>query len=338
MTESSEFNLWHYTNAEGLKGILENKTLWATDYRYLNDSLEFTYSKEILRQLLLPEITNIIEDMCTNNSNARKIAESCGGIHKTAESEIQMTLDILYGAMLNPPAGSPQKIFFVLSFCKHDINSQFLQNNGLLSQWRGYGKDGGYAIVFEEKELRGKYDTERQSFYYGLTCDDKVTYIEHDLDGLNSMRQHVDTVVHWAKAVYKDRTNGMKKPPEVTSNQIEALLQCMAFIKHFGFEEEKEYRISVMPYTKEWLSNPDFNKENKEHKLSKEIKVRNRNGTLVPYIELFKSKDNLPIKAICVGPHPDKEARAKSLRAYLDTMELNNIEIFCSYTPYIGSS
>lgn len=336
MTESSEFNLWHYTNEEGLKGILENKTLWATDYRYLNDSLEFTYSKKIIHQLILPEITKIINDMCTNNSNALKIVEHSGGIHKTAESEIQMTLDILYGAMLNPPAGSPKNNFFVLSFCKHEINSQFLQNNGLLSQWRGYGKDGGYAIVFEEKELMGKYDIERESFYYGPTACDLVTYFdERDLDGSDSMRQHVDTVVHWAKAVYKDQTNGMKKSPEVTPNQIEALLRCMTFIKHFGFEEEKEYRISVMPYTKDWQRSTHFKKEKKSFK---EIKVRNRNGTLIPYIELFKSKDNLPIKAICIGPHPDKEARAKSLSAYLDTMELNNVEIFYSDTPYIGSS
>jgi len=33
--------LFHYTNLEALRGILESGTLWATDARYLNDSSEF---------------------------------------------------------------------------------------------------------------------------------------------------------------------------------------------------------------------------------------------------------------------------------------------------------
>lgn len=35
--------LYHYTTAEGLRGIVESKILWATDVRYLNDPLEFNH-------------------------------------------------------------------------------------------------------------------------------------------------------------------------------------------------------------------------------------------------------------------------------------------------------
>jgi hypothetical protein len=32
--------LYHYTDQKGLLGILESKQLWATHYRYLNDTSE----------------------------------------------------------------------------------------------------------------------------------------------------------------------------------------------------------------------------------------------------------------------------------------------------------
>ncbi len=51
--ENDEYDLWHYTTAEGLKGILSSQTLWVTDYRYLNDSSEFIYSKQIIRGSLI---------------------------------------------------------------------------------------------------------------------------------------------------------------------------------------------------------------------------------------------------------------------------------------------
>jgi hypothetical protein len=35
---------WHYTNDAGLRGILKDKKLWATDVRYLNDSHEYIHA------------------------------------------------------------------------------------------------------------------------------------------------------------------------------------------------------------------------------------------------------------------------------------------------------
>ena len=35
--------VYHYTDAAGLQGILDSGVLWATDYRYLNDSSELRY-------------------------------------------------------------------------------------------------------------------------------------------------------------------------------------------------------------------------------------------------------------------------------------------------------
>ena len=46
-------DLYHYTDAGGLHGILKSNTLWATHAAYLNDSQEFIYGTDLVRQELL---------------------------------------------------------------------------------------------------------------------------------------------------------------------------------------------------------------------------------------------------------------------------------------------
>ena len=41
-------HLCHYTDIEGLKGILESSSFWLTDKHFLNDKLEVKYSKELV--------------------------------------------------------------------------------------------------------------------------------------------------------------------------------------------------------------------------------------------------------------------------------------------------
>lgn len=45
--------LYHYTTLEGLKGILETQTLWATHFEFLNDSSELSTFKDILSNALM---------------------------------------------------------------------------------------------------------------------------------------------------------------------------------------------------------------------------------------------------------------------------------------------
>ena len=44
--------LYHYTTAEGLKGIIENDEIWATSAYYLNDSAEILYGYLVLHRAL----------------------------------------------------------------------------------------------------------------------------------------------------------------------------------------------------------------------------------------------------------------------------------------------
>lgn len=327
MTKDAGFDLWHYTTAEGLKGILSDQTLWATDYRYLNDESEITYSKTIIHKMMLPKVIDKIKQICDVNSDAKKIAELYGGVRKIAGIEIDETIDILFNAMLNRP-GSPQQIPFVLSFCKVPENDNFKQNNGLLSQWRGYGKDGGYAIIFNTNELIRDFEKETDSFDYGPTADGSVVYDTDNLGETDDMKKYLSRLNDYAYKVCESRLSKKELPPTETTN-IGALFTCMVFLKHKGFEEEKEYRFCVMPSSKEMPCDSS--------KAIKKIEIRNSGGTLVSYIRLFEHSENLSIKGICVGPHHEKESRRESIKTYLGSIGLDKVKVFSSEIPYIGS-
>jgi hypothetical protein len=50
--------LYHYSTAEGARGILDSETIWASDVRFLNDSSEWKYALALAREVLtnLPAI------------------------------------------------------------------------------------------------------------------------------------------------------------------------------------------------------------------------------------------------------------------------------------------
>lgn len=45
-----DFTLYHYTTMEGLLGIIESKSIWATEIHYLNDSNEYNFASELLHK------------------------------------------------------------------------------------------------------------------------------------------------------------------------------------------------------------------------------------------------------------------------------------------------
>lgn len=52
MREKPSGSLYHYTGAAGLLGIVESRTLWATDYRHLNDRKEYRIGAKLLEDEL----------------------------------------------------------------------------------------------------------------------------------------------------------------------------------------------------------------------------------------------------------------------------------------------
>ncbi len=44
--------VFHYTDAAGLQGMLSNHRIWLTDHRFLNDKTEYAYTKALARDIL----------------------------------------------------------------------------------------------------------------------------------------------------------------------------------------------------------------------------------------------------------------------------------------------
>lgn len=51
----------HYTNLQGLIGIIENNELWLSDHRFVNDELEYEYGKQLALSVI-SEIANLEGD------------------------------------------------------------------------------------------------------------------------------------------------------------------------------------------------------------------------------------------------------------------------------------
>jgi hypothetical protein len=116
--------LYHYTNGDGLLGILQTSTLWATTIEYLNDSPEFRGASDMLKDRLKEEFyfNDTLADI--NTLSRRK----------------QISLWLSQVLEQKHSGGH-----HVICFCA---------NGDILSQWRGYS-DGsyGYSVGFRTETL-----------------------------------------------------------------------------------------------------------------------------------------------------------------------------------------
>jgi hypothetical protein len=106
--------LFHYTAAEGLKGIIENNELWASSAYFLNDSTEVIYGYGLLKEALVEWIAN----------NPRP--EVSLSLEIARDFRRSFDEDLLNVGNIRP--------IYLACFCEQD---------NLLSQWRTYGQSGG---------------------------------------------------------------------------------------------------------------------------------------------------------------------------------------------------
>ena len=53
-------SIFHYTDTTGLLGILASRSLYATDYRYLNDATEGSMIQDLIVPILEGEIAQVM--------------------------------------------------------------------------------------------------------------------------------------------------------------------------------------------------------------------------------------------------------------------------------------
>lgn len=315
-------NLYHYTTWEGLQNILHTQSLWATNYKFLNDYSEVILFSDKLISFILPVAQEGYEKLIAHKPFVEGEIQKEGGLKRNVQRDTAALIDAQYRAI-----GSE---IYILSFCG-EPEKRSIADNGLLSQWRGYGTGGGAALVFDTEQLEEMLAKEATNYQYNAVMLADLIYSDNEQKFKEELSDEIKALAEIAKR-YFDHENYQKGKEIDSSDGYFPFLRCISRYKHFGFSEEDEVRVVALPA----LVNEEYIKMAKETgtilKPEKVRKFRFKNGQRVPYIELFEMDElKLPIKKIIIGPHKDKEIRKIELR---DILSETNIEIICSEIPY----
>jgi len=327
MAKTSELfdKLYHYTTWDGLLGILQSQSLWATHYKFLNDYSEIVLFRDKMVSLILPYVSEAYEKLIKMDPQAKQRIDGQGGLGHVVKHDTETYVDAQYHVTGDE--------IYILSFCgQHKV--PHINNNGLLSQWRGYGAGGGFALEFNTKKLEDLLEIESYRYAYNTGHLSDLIYSDDDDKLKDELSGDLSIIADAVKLMFDSMMTDDKLDEDAISNSYVPFVNCISRYKHCGFKEEKEVRIVALPTVMDQTIINMAMSDGLTLRPEKERKYRNQNGHHVPYIELFNSTDlELPIEKIIVGPHKDKDVRAATLRVMLNK---TNIEVTCSDIPYVG--
>jgi Protein of unknown function (DUF2971) len=310
----------HYTSAFGLQGIVTSKTLWASHASFLNDAEEV---EGFFRRVFPVIIRPVLEKHVAESQDLASCVQTAG--------QLGMNLfDHLLGKIVKGfrDAELRAQDHYIASFCA--AKDEWISQNGLLSQWRGYGVNGGYAIVFDSAKLDSMLATEGDTYYEErlLWSDVRYDMTEPSEVEDEQVLEHIRKV---KKGAYIFLTTGevnMDVEEALESNSVLSVLW-----KHKGFAEEKEVRIVVSEPSAEVGPDPS----NQSGKSYRGMYSYLCDGVLVPCIHLFEDQklNALPIRRVIVGPHPEKQERKKSVEILLRNHGID-AEVSVTDTPFRG--
>lgn len=317
--------LMHYTTGTGLAGIVSSGALWATHASALNDSQEVTHFLDTrLIEIIRDEAIGALSELLKNPSVAQEV-EGAGGFDKVAEKQTNDVAQLLRESMLT----FHQPYIFSLSA----ITGARVRQSGLLSQWRGYGTDGGYAIIFDSSEFEELLRAESAQHYYQHMQWGDVYYYGLP-DGSQRASQEIDDAERTLRAGIQELHRSPK--PDSMEQAYEAMITLCCLYKHWGFHEEQEVRVIAIPPNEEVLR---LAKQSGEVREPRRVSVMSRGGMLVPYLDLFGANNGpprkLPIKRVIVGPHPLSSIRSKTVELLLRSHGYDT-DVCVSDIPYLG--
>ena len=240
--------LAHYTNLDGLIGIIESGGFWLSDHRYLNDVEEFNNGRKLT--------CHIID------------AVKCRKRHKEFKTVLEGVINYLNSLKENP--------YFIASF-SIDPDS--------LEQWRGYARDEkGLSIVFNNNGSFGKLS---HFMVLPIMTPSKVIYndfskiriivrtiakysIEFKKDISIGNHINLDTwVEQMSKSISLEFIN-FKNPAFASENEVRIAV-AESHLNHFNSLEHRCTKDRIIPY----INSADlYNESFYEHCDSKQLPVK----------------------------------------------------------------
>lgn len=291
--------LYHYTTATGLKGIVDDGSIRASDAEFLNDAMELRFGRDELHEALIAEAERIAPEADLNLGGGAEYSRAT--VMRSAASHLRPD-----GIFLSKQAHS----VYVACFC---------EGGDLLSQWRGYAAEGGYAIGFSSAALRdiGPITTTLEvtgeeggilDHLDGPSLEVRLVQVSYGPDAIAPVvRRVVETVA----------PHPVGHPGSKGWAQALVVLPELATIKHAAFEEECEWRLLVVG--SQGLENVQF-----------------RIGALglIPYIPLSLPTNSIAEIVIGPGPHPD--VREHGVIRFLAMNGIDDVSVRHSSAPYRG--
>jgi hypothetical protein len=264
----------------------------------------------------------------------RTQVEQEGGSEKYIAQLIRTIITPMQEHLLDcKPGEEPLTEPHIVSFTAPEDDN--IKAHGLLSQWRGYGREGGFVIVFETAKLAElMHEFGRKYENSGDLFSGRVVYSdETDQQILEEFKESEGAIR--AGILEYFRTGGN---PKNFGQVYTGLVQCACRYKHWGFKEEREVRIVAIP------NNKEVRELAKKERITTSEMPRGhiiRSGTPVPYLDLLKGVTSrkvksLPIKRIIVGPHPDWKKRVRAVEIMLHDCGID-APVSASQIPYIGT-
>jgi hypothetical protein len=207
--------LGQYTSQKGLMGIVENREVWATNIRFLNDDAEFVHANDMFARWL-PEL---VPDHPATRQHRQAFID-----------EIARGFALFRGGPINQPGdgdlGSSEAIFV----------ASFTEATDLLSQWRGYcPQHNGYCMLFDPEQIA-------LSAKHKFPHSELVPCVYSDEEKKDRLRQILSAGL--MEYIESDDRYHVTGQISLRINKLAA--QC----KHSGFHEEREHRLIVVLFTR----------------------------------------------------------------------------------------
>ena len=307
--------LFHYTDAGGMLGILQSNTVWATDIRHLNDNQELEFAFSVTKKLSSPIIRDYLE-----KKNASGIVKS----NHLAEHIVDLQTNAISKSLEESVS------FFIFSTCLHKEGSWEFEN-GLLSQWRGYARDQGYAIEFDLDKLHNLMRSEVKDYNEGAYFLQKCLYGNDWQEDAESEKDLNDISENLAKLIIAEIEGDPENiKPSLLNTFVEPIMKSFCRLKNEGFREENECRVMIPGGTSKTYKEFTDTGEGKK----REINFRTGPFGILPYIKIFgKKSPSLPITRVIVGPGRRQQSRLQALQTLRDELE-RDFKISASAIPF----
>jgi hypothetical protein len=290
--------IYHYTTVAGLQGIVSANRLRASSAYYLNDSSEVQYGCDLL--------LDVMSEWREANRSMRSFAVDVlsGLIRVLSHSESR----VLRAATI-----------YMVCFC---------EEGNLLSQWRAYGRAGGYSLGFrvhgEDMGLRPAslfWDLRLAKVLYSRPWQYRVTRsLFTDLMLAVSDKSLGDEL---------SSTDRQGLLVDVVRFAEDLLLDSVIAFKNPVFEEEKEWRLIARPH----LDSAEVVPRPVRKGGPSDFKFRRSGGSLVPYIELLPKRERIPLVSVRYGPSLEPGRTRNSVDMLLAASGFHDIRVVGSDIP-----